>query len=126
MPPDHPPADLDEALARVDARSRAATEAVEGARAFAEAMEQLRGRGQASGVRVVVNWIGLPVSVTYDELAARLGAQALSTATMAAVRAALGDALAQVTVKARETWAGDPLADQVVAEVTQRFAVVTR
>lgn len=118
------PAFLDEALARIDARTRAAHVTFARARDFASGLDALRGRGHCDGVRVVVNHVGLLLEVTYPASVASMTPSGLSRATTAALRSALADTLAQMTARARETWGDDPLADQIVAEVTQRFAVV--
>ncbi|WP_162598721.1 hypothetical protein [Nocardioides gilvus] len=121
-----PPETIDAALSRIDAQTRAAIDAVERARAFSADLVELRGHGSADGVDVVVDHVGLALGVTYTEHALRTGPAMLARATMAALGAALDDALAQVTRRTRETWGDDPVAAQIVAEVEQRFAVVPR
>lgn len=122
----HTPGSVDEALARIDARTQAARDAFERARDFADGLDHVRGRGQRDGVAVVVNHLGVLLEVTYPPaLATTIPAQ-LAAATTAAVRAALADAVSQVGDRARETWGDDPLATQVVAEATARLEAVTR
>lgn len=120
------PQSLGDALSRIDARTRQATEGLERVRAFAAALERVRGRGRSAGVEVVVNHVGLMVQVTYPDPVGATAPGDLSVATMTALRAALGDALGQVADRARATWGDDPLAGQVVAELRARFAEVGR
>lgn len=121
-----PPHSLDEALARIDAQTQAAADAVERARGFAAQLGRIRGRGSVAGVGAVVDHVGITHDITYTDPATRMSPEALASATMEALRAALADALAQVTERTRETWGSDPLADDIVAEVAARFEVVSR
>ena len=119
---DTTPGNLDDALARIDARARRAHDAFERARDFATALEGVRGRGESSGVRVVVDHHGLLREVAYpDPLPASTPSSLLAQATVRAHRAALADALAQLAGHARTTWGDDPLATQVVDEARARF-----
>ena len=113
-------------LNRIDAQTQSAIDAVERARAFAAELAKLRGHGSASGVDVVVDQVGLTLGVTYTDGATRMAPRALAHATMAALRAALDDALVQVTQRTREVWGDDPVSEQIVAETAERFAVVPR
>lgn len=129
MPPDltHFPAhDLDAVLSRIDAQTQAAVDAIEHARDFAFELSRLRGHGSVDGVDVVVDHVGLTLSIAYTDQALRAGPQALGKTTMAALRAALDDALAQVVVRTHETWGDDAMAGRIVAEVEERFSAVPR
>lgn len=121
-----PPLSVDAALARIDARTQAAHEALARARDFATGLERLRGRGRCGGVGVVVNHFGVLLEVTYPPTLTSTTPAELASATTSAVRAAVAEVVDHVAVRARETWGDDPLADQVVAEMTQRFAGVLR
>lgn len=117
-----PPTSVEEALARIDATTQAAHDAVTRARDFAAGLERLHGHGQRDGVAVVVNHLGVLLEITYPASLTSTTPSGLAAATRSAVRAAVADMVSQLTVSARETWGDDPLADRVVAEVTQRFA----
>ena len=128
MPSDFmPPAQsIDETLARIDAQTQAAVDAVERARGFADTLTRIRGRGSVAGVSVEVDHVGITVAISYADPAPRMSPEALAGATMSALRAALADVLGQVTERTQATWGSDPVADRIVAEVAERFAVVSR
>lgn len=121
-----PPQTIDAVLNRIDTQTRAAIDAVERARDFTSGLSQVRGRGSAGGVSVVVDHVGLVLGITFTDHATRTGPHGLAQTTMTALRGALDDALAQVTRRTQETWGDDPVAEQIVSEVAGRFAVVPR
>ena len=121
-----PPQTLNEPLARIEAQTQSALDSVEKTRDFSAQLNRLRGRGSVAGVSVVVDHVGLTREVVFTDPATRMSPEALSSATMGAVRAALSDALEQVAARAHETFGSDGMAAHIVAEVSARFAVVSR
>lgn len=78
------------------------------------------------GVRVTVDHAGLVLGIDYTEAALRVGAKALSQATMAALGVALDDVLVQLGEQTQRAWGEDPVADRIIDEATTRFAAVAR
>lgn len=120
------PATLEEALARIDARAQQANDSFERVRDFSTALESVRGHGEADGVMVIVNHLGLLLEVSFPDSLIGHTPSSLSRATTTGLRVALADALRQVAKHAHRTWGDDPLVDQVVGEARERFAAVTR
>ncbi|MFC6154162.1 hypothetical protein [Nocardioides yefusunii] len=108
---------LDEQMARAEA-------AVVRARAHADRITRLRGRGSYRGVHVIVDAGGMLTDIRFDDATRGTAPATLAHAVQFALRAALTDVMAAARAVTVETWGeDDPVVLSSLDDMAARFGI---